>query len=74
MEELFPKEEPEPAVESPKIVKPKMPAVEELPMEPAKGSEDSCEIVFRLPNGKRNSRIFLKTDKISGLYHYINHL
>lgn len=45
-----------------------------MPEEPAKGSEDSLEIVFRLPNGKRNNRIFMKTDKIALLYNYINYL
>jgi len=61
-------------VEEPKPQKAKMPPIEDMPEEPAKGSEDSLEIVFRLPNGKRNNRIFMKTDKIALLYNYINYL
>lgn len=65
-EEVPVKEEP------PKVVKKKMPPVEKMPDEPAKGDDGALELVFRLPSGTRINRMFLKDDKIGLLYNFIN--
>lgn len=49
-----------------------MPPVEKMPEEPKKGDEGALELVFRLPTGTRINRMFLKDDKISLLYNFIN--
>ena len=46
-----------------------------LPEEPSKDNSDSLEIVLRLPDtGKRVPRRFLKSDTLSLVYDFVDHL
>lgn len=46
-----------------------------LPEEPAADNADSTKIVFRMPlSGERIERRFLKEDKISLIYDFVDHL
>ena len=42
-----------------------------LTPEPPKGTPDTASIQFRLPNGKRSVRRFLKSDSVSMVYAYV---
>ena len=46
-----------------------------LPNEPEESNSDVCRILFRYPDGEKNSeRRFLKTDQINILYNYVKSL
>ena len=40
--------------------------------EPADGAEGSCRIQFRLPDGTRSVRRFLRTDLVGNVYAFVN--
>eukprot|EP00357_Protocruzia_adherens_P006444 CAMPEP_0115010092 /NCGR_PEP_ID=MMETSP0216-20121206/23076_1 /TAXON_ID=223996 /ORGANISM="Protocruzia adherens, Strain Boccale" /LENGTH=489 /DNA_ID=CAMNT_0002378173 /DNA_START=51 /DNA_END=1520 /DNA_ORIENTATION=+ len=48
--------------------------MEDLPEEPDKDDSEALEIVFRLPDGSKQSRRFNPVDKLEHLYHYIDTL
>lgn len=63
-----------PEPESPKPVEIKRKEVD-LPEEPSSENADSLELIFRMPlSGERIRRRFLKTDNISIVYEFIDHL
>jgi len=46
--------------------------IKRLPAEPAEGSPNAVNIVFRTPNGNNLERRFNNTDKVQALYDYID--